>query len=70
MDRLRITLFFMTKVFQARRLRRRHSLVFWYLLPLLCPISVNAADPVDAVNATDADTADTVVSDAPEPPPP
>ena len=51
----------MTKLSQPHRRRCRHSLVFWYLLPLPSPVSVNAADAIDAINA---DTADTVVTDA------
>ena len=64
MDSLRIALeISMTKISQPRRRRRRHSLLFWYLLPLLSPVSIKAADTIEAaadmVVTDDTDTADT-----------
>ena len=56
MDSLRIALeISMTKISQPRR-RRRHSLLFWYLLPLLSPVSIKAANTIEAA-------ADMVVTD-------
>ena len=63
MDSLRIALeISMTKISQPRRRRRRHSLLFWYLLPLLSPVSIKAVDTIEAaadmVVTDDTDAAD------------
>ena len=52
----------MTKISQPRRRRRRHSLLFWYLLPLLSPVSIKPANTIkaaaDMVVTDDTDAAD------------
>ena len=63
MDSLRIALeISMTKISQPRRRRRRHSLLFWYLLPLPSPVSIKAVDTIEAaadmVVTDDTDAAD------------